>query len=262
MTVARTVHNRRKSAGALGLAAAPPVAVVDMSSLRTNLKAWWEVNEASGTRADSHTSGITYSDSNSVGSAAGKQGNAADFEKSSNEKLYNFAASALAPSTNDWTIAFWFNIESATEPNIFWSGAFSNNLTKLAIRHRATGDVTYGDRALFVYYVRNNGSSITALHTDEPALSTWYHCLVEYTHSTTTLGITLDNGTPQTTNVSSQLHGSQPIERIAMGGFYSGTATLFDGLIDEFGFWHRLLTSEEKGWLYNSGDGISYGDTA
>jgi hypothetical protein len=41
-------------------------------------------------------------------------------------------------------------------------------------------------------------------------------------------------------------------------GSYSGAA--YDGLVDEFAIWNRVLTPDDVALLYNSGTGLFYGD--
>ena len=45
----------------------------------------------------------------------------------------------------------------------------------------------------------------------------------------------------------------------ALGALFIGTPSYhFDGLVDEVGFWKRVLTSQERTDLYNSGSGLEY----
>jgi hypothetical protein len=78
-------------------------------NLRDGLVSWWTLDEASGTRADSHGSN-DLTDNNTVGSAAGKQGNAADFESTNSEYLSMNSVSSLNFGDENFTLAGWVYI--------------------------------------------------------------------------------------------------------------------------------------------------------
>ena len=74
----------------------------------------WHLNEASGTRADSTSGNNDLTDNNTVASAAGKFGNAADLERSNSEKLTitDAAQTGLDPVGNLITFGAWVKPES------------------------------------------------------------------------------------------------------------------------------------------------------
>jgi hypothetical protein len=81
-------------------------------------------------------------------------------------------------------------------------------------------------------------------------------------HNPTTdeLVIQINDGTPATAAWSSGTLAN-------VGTLFLGEATdnpsptnPFSGLIDEVGFWKRVLTDAERTWLYNAGAGRSYAD--
>ncbi|MBK6906242.1 MAG: hypothetical protein IPH08_03625, partial [Rhodocyclaceae bacterium] len=75
---------------------------------RTNLNAWWEFNETSGTRYDAHGA-FDMTDVNTVGyTGSGKKGNATDFVAASSEALTRTDEAGLN-FTGNWTISGWFN---------------------------------------------------------------------------------------------------------------------------------------------------------
>src|SRR3990167_7395409 len=81
----------------------------------TGLISWWSLDEASGQRNDSHGSNHL-TDNNTVLSAAGKVGNAADFEKSNSEFLSIADNPNLSTGDIDFTIAIWVKPETASFP--------------------------------------------------------------------------------------------------------------------------------------------------
>lgn len=76
----------------------------------------WNLNEASGNRADSVGS-KTLTDNNTVGSAVGKFGNSAVFVDSNTEYFYT---SFTPPSGNTWTISLWIKTSSNNRQVCGW----------------------------------------------------------------------------------------------------------------------------------------------
>ena len=80
-------------------------------ALTDNLIAFWELEEASGTRNDAHGSNHL-TDNNTVAQGTGKVGNCADFELDNSEYLSIADNAALSVGDEDFTIQAWFNIEA------------------------------------------------------------------------------------------------------------------------------------------------------
>ncbi|MDA2917638.1 hypothetical protein MYX64_12505, partial [Nitrospinae bacterium AH_259_B05_G02_I21] len=97
------------SAGVIILSAAPPA----RAGLLTDLKAHWKLNEASGTRSDSHGSN-DLTDNNTVGQAAGKIGNAADFIRVNSEYLSIADNADVSAGDVDITWALWVWLDDNT----------------------------------------------------------------------------------------------------------------------------------------------------
>ena len=125
------------------------------SSLLTGLVSWWNLDETSGTRADSVGSNHL-TDVNTVGYAAGKIGNAASFVAANNETL----STETALFEDDFTLSMWvktpltgtiYILEGADPPNtpngplLYWTNAtnrwsFSQQSTLGVIIDVATTD--------------------------------------------------------------------------------------------------------------------------
>jgi hypothetical protein len=84
--------------------------VLNHSTLATGLVSYWELEEVSGTRVDSHGSN-DLTDNNTVGSGTGIQGNCANLEKSNTEDLSISDASQSGLNiTQDLSFSGWFNV--------------------------------------------------------------------------------------------------------------------------------------------------------
>jgi hypothetical protein len=82
----------------------------------------------------------------------------------------------------------------------------------------------------------------------------FYHIVFSYDSATGTVSVNVDNGSPNTTTSSDVKAGTT---ELALGNRNNGGAG-FDGHIDAFGVWDRLLTGAEQTALYNGGAGVEY----
>src|SRR6185295_10218115 len=82
-------------------------------TIPNNLVAYWKLDETSGSRSDSFGSN-TLTDNNTVGSTAGKVGNAAQFIQANTEYLSAADNAALSVADIDFTFAFWVYLDSKT----------------------------------------------------------------------------------------------------------------------------------------------------
>lgn len=217
-------------------------------ALTDSLESYWKLDEASGNATDSHGSN-TLTDVNSVGAATGKIGGARDFESGSSQALTSTDNASLSTGNIDFTFACWFKLESlmAGNSSILGKGATASSFDyRLAV-------FTFGGGVRFGI---GNGTSIqnfsfsTVLNT-----GTWYFVVAWHDSVNNQLGIRLNGGADNTT--AATINPQDSAAGFAIGR--SGDSTeYFDGLIDEVGFWKRLLTSQEKTDLYNGGAGLAY----
>jgi hypothetical protein len=100
-----------------------------------------------------------------------------------------------------------------------------------------------------------NGANVTSDNAGDNTTATWYFVVAWHDATANTINIQVNNGTA---NSTSYTHGAfDSAYDLHMGniaGFYH------DGDLDEFGFWKKALTTDEKTWLYNAGAGRSYAD--
>ena len=230
-------------------------------ALIDNLQAFWELGEASGTRNDSHsTNHLT--DINTVGSAAGKVGTAADFEFDSSEYLSIADNAALSMGDIDFSIALWVYLESkpAADNYILCKYETGTNSREYAIL-RVNATPTPADR--FRFQVSLTGSStlagVSATTFGAPALTTWYFIVAWHSAGANTLNIQINDGTVDSvSHTGGAFSGTAPFQ---LGAVKTTVAALFfDGMMDQVGVWKRVLTSDEKTFLYNSGNGRSYAE--
>lgn len=214
---------------------------VKNSSLATNLVSYWELEEASGTRVDSHGSN-DLSDNATVLQGTGIQGNCADLSDSTSEYL-SFASSStfVYDGASARSLSFWFYPHSVTGVNTVvscWGGGSTQNW------------IVYTNGSNIVAGVESNGALITA--TSAATINAWHHVVLLMKASGSAElyvnGVSKGTGTPA---------GSAG----ANAPFYIGqnsSSNYYDGLVDEVGWWTTELSSGDVASLYNSGSGIPY----
>lgn len=242
----------------LGALKSPPPTIGD--ALLPDLASWWELNETTGTRVDSHgTNDMT------PGAAAsyttGKKGNAGLCTDSTSSFFYCTNPTGLNTGDNDWAVTLWVNMTNLTTAlldaifsisDTSWS---SNSDGGMHIGQR--NDTDMFDLSIRVGSTRNN---VNASTFGVPSTGTWYFIYAYHDASEKTIGISVNGGTIDTntyTGTANTKTGNVSIGRMSSAG--SVTYAL-DGAVDEVAFFNRTLTSEEVTWLYNSGAGRAYGD--
>lgn len=224
-------------------------AAVAVSPLLTNLISYWSLEEASGTRNDAHgTNHLT--DNNSVTQTTGKVGNAAQFVRANSESLSRTSNASLQAGDIDLTMACWVYLASNSE--------FQGIAGKWAVSPNKEYMLNYTG-LVYQFGVSSDGAAQTtrdATSFGKPLTETWHYVVAWHDATENTINIQVDNGAIDSTSYSSGITTTATT-------FYLGQLALgyhFGGLIDEVGLWKRVLTSDERTWLYNSGNGRSYAD--
>jgi RHS repeat-associated protein len=85
----------------------------------------------------------------------------------------------------------------------------------------------------------------------------WHTVFAWQEAANNTINIQVDNGPVTTVGLSSKSTDSS--NPLSIGAFPNGSTEL-DGRIDEVAIYKRVLTAQERTWLYNSGQGRSYAE--
>ncbi len=217
-------------------------------SLTTSLVSYWNLDEASGNRADSHGTN-TLTDNNTVASATGKIGTAGDFEKNNSEWLSHADNADLSTGDIDWTVQAWVQLESKPAGDYMCVVGKGGSGGEYALFWNAPDD-------RFYLYVNGAFGSIKANTFGAPSLATWYCLHIWHDSVNNLVGISVNAGTADTASYSGGI--TDGTGAFAIGRDEIGPAGYWDGLIDEVGFWKRVLTSQERTDLYNAGAGFAY----
>lgn len=218
----------------------------------------WNLDEASGDRAD-QVGSSTLTDLNTVGSAAGKFGNAADFEADTSEALICAGDNAaLSMGDVDFTLRCWVKLESkgATRGILAkWNASSSNREYALIYN-------TSNDR--YEFYVSSNGTAIanvTANNHGSPSTGTWYLIHAWHDSVNNQIGISVNAGTANTASYSSGVFDGA--SSFSIGYYVGGTQLYMDGLIDDaVVLKNYVMSSAERTADYNGGTGVAFANWA
>ncbi len=212
-------------------------------SLGNGLLAYLPLNETGGLRKDAW-SGIDFTDNNTVGSAAGKISNAADFIEANSESLSATVGSAFQyTGSNNLSVSLWFNTDSVTGVNtIFgnWSATASQR-----------SYILYLNGSTLTFAARDN--TATPVTKTSIATGTWYHVVLTM-NSSNTIEMFVD-GVSAGTGTAGSVAGNGTTLRL---GNNEGASNFYDGRIDEVVIWSKILSSTEISDLYNSGNARDY----
>lgn len=221
-------------------------------ALVDDLVVYLSLDEASGNAIDAHGSN-DMSDNNTVGATTGKVGGGRDLEVGSSEYFSAAHNSDWAVGDIDFTLQAWVNAESlAGDSYILSKYAFSFPDRQYALRYNVTTN-------RFDFFVSPDGdnatiATVTANNLGAPSTATWY--LIHAWHDATNnqIGIAVNAGTADITSHSGGVVNAS--SNVNVGAI--AAAAHWDGIIDEVGFWKRVLTSDERTELYNAGTGRDY----
>lgn len=223
-----------------------------MQSLYSGLVSYWNLQDASGARADL-VGGVSLTNTNTVTSTDGIIGNASNFASASSQRL-EVASSASVQITSTMTFAFWAQI--TTKP--------ANRMVMLSKYSATAGQAEYQigwdntDDAFYMIFYRSTNLAVTVLSTfGAPSTGVWYFICGWVDLTNQDVYISVNNGEPDTAHANTAIQAASSAA-FAMGSL-GATATLYlNGKMCEVGRWNRHLTAQERRWLYNNGRGRTY----
>lgn len=227
--------------------------------LKTNLVAWWELDEASGNRADSHTNGLTLTDNNTVTSnpGIGGSGTAAQFTSANSEFLSSNSATLNLVNNQSISIVLWVYMDTSAQMAFLGRG-----ITSDALRFQQYL-IGYGYTASRFNFslARNDQLSTYNVAADTfgaPSTATWYMIAGTFNEATDQLKISVNAGAQDTTS-SVISTGMQDSNGFSIGKPGDTNARYANGRIAKAGIWlDRVLTTTDITNLYNNGAGLSY----
>lgn len=221
------------------------VSTAGTSTLLTGLVASWPLD----TTSDASGRGNTLTN-NSATFGAGKIGTAAYFNATGSQFLSIADNADVSTGDADWTIGLWaYSTAGADGIMVGKDNATAGN-REYNIRIASGGiqvDVyASGDTA----NTRTWGAGMTG--------GVWYCVVAWYDAAADTLGISVDDATPQTQSSIGPLQASGTAPMNIGARDYSGAEGYWDGRIDDVNKWSRVLTAGERTEFYNTGTGKEY----
>lgn len=220
----------------------------------TNQVLAWHLDEASGTREDAHGAN-DLTDNNTVTSGAAKLGTAAaQFASASSEYLSINDNADLSVGDIDFSFAFWMRPEANAGGSAVFSKDGTDGLTDGAYELRWSDDVA----ARLTWLIRQSGGADCARVSSNAfgnmSNDTWYFVGVYHDAANNIAGVGV-NDTWNTVSTAGTPFDNGGRFTLGCRSYLSG---FYNGRIDEFAMWKRMLTSQEWTDLYNAGTGLAY----
>jgi len=216
-------------------------------ALTDNLVAYYKFddNAANTTVDDAHTTNVdatSASNTSTISSATAKIGTSFDFtgnDESTGPDWIDLNDGLFTDA--DSTISFWIKTPSAFG-TINQYPFYIHTPFKMAVWVSSTGVLT----GTMGSDTSNTGSTLST--------NTWYHIIMTRDQSAETGIIYLNNSS----DITFSSTGTGNCSAISLGGWNQGGGNFWTGYIDEVGIWSRIITSDERAELYNSGNGLTY----
>ena len=216
-----------------------------------NLLGVFQLEEASGSRANEVVagSGPLLEFNGPVGSAAGINNDAADFDNVNRE---HFALDGV-----DWfrnltsaTFSIWLNLNTVNGTRIpFWEEGGSGGIARLGMFFQSTGKVGF--------QIRTNVGTETKLEAGTTlATGTWYNITGTCDASDETMQLWVNNSKiiDTTATAFTNLEDTAAGRGLILGGYATVMRTI-DGLLDHVCLWDVKISDTAVAALYNSGAG-------
>lgn len=216
-----------------------------MSRLTDNLISFWALDEASGNAVDSYGANTLTETSGTIASAGGGR----DFEADDSEWFEVNSNASLATGDIDFTVAAWVNAESL-------DGTIRDAASKFSSGASGEWILGWNGVSRYRFSVRNAADSATTTQTFTslglPTVSTNY-LLIGWHDSVNNLLCVQANGGA----VDSQAYSGGVLSGSSkfILGNRDGATSYWDGIIRRVMFWKRVLTANERTFLYNGGLG-------
>jgi hypothetical protein len=232
------------------------------AGLLNGLVAYWKLEEASGTRYDSHGS-YDLAENVGIDNGTGVKGNCAI----SNSEYNDLRSLSITPAPYDsvgssWSLSFWISTNGEQDtfhmfPNAWGNCCLFEILTidgNLIVQGRLWCDSqdggTYTDVSKSGIYAGGFVHVSITHHLPTKTVRVYYNGVEEH----------VVNYTTSLNPVNGPESGDENTILSMFAGDTSGTNYAGPGKMDEVGIWGRELTAGEVSALYNGGSGITYED--
>jgi hypothetical protein len=223
------------------------------STLLNGLQVYYKLEDLT----DSSGNSLTLTNHGTVTFTAGKVNNAANFVSASSQYLTHVDATQFKMGTGDFSYAFWikFSVSGTSQRSVLDYG-ITGSSPGFAMD---TNNIGGGNMAFQVVVSDGRVGGPTGFNTIHAWSNGVWHLLVVTCSRSGNMVAYVDNvidGSVSTSTATGSINSTNGFG-FSLGANYAG-GSLFDGSIDEFGLWNRVLTSTEIGHLWNGGAGTTY----
>lgn len=220
-----------------------------MQSLYSGLAAFWPLHEASGTRVDLVGQNSSLTAVNAPTGGAGVLELSTVFALASAQRLSVASNAYVQTGDVDFTWGAWILFTTKPASNFSWIIKYS----------AAAGNYEYhlywdfaADRFKFaVCRATDSAQTVTANTFGAPSAGVWYFVSAWHDATADTVNIEVNAGVTDSAATGGALQAAGTAE-LSLGGI-SGGINLVNGQMCEVGLWKRVLTRQERTWLYNKG---------
>lgn len=159
------------------------------------------------------------------------------------------------PGNTNWSMAFWARIRTK-DPSV----------NRFITQYNANGNL----RAFLTFYLDStdrfgffvSGDGLTSTSVDannfgSPTTGEWAWIFVWHDAFNDEIGIQINDTEPDVVDWDGGTFASSP-EPLVVGALLNTSQQYSDTDYDEFGFWHRILTPQERSDIYNAGIGNAF----
>jgi len=211
------------------------------------------MEEASGNRVDL-VNGLVLVPSDAITAATGINGDALNCPAAARTLNCSHNAVLNIPALTGMTISFFVNAPTGPAANNFalWKGAADESTVEYYFNSSGPSNNTYG---FFIDVIADEGWTEETAYTINEAYTggTWHLVIVWWDPADGKVHASIDGGA--TSDGTGSITPWASTEGLHLKAGNSATGEL---LFDELGIWSRVLSSDERTELYNSGTGKFY----
>lgn len=225
-------------------------------SLTTNYVAGWHLNEASGNALD--VLGVNdLTDNGGCGSGTGIINGARTFNGTTQRFTHVDNADFSIAGTSA-TFTAWVKLNTTPLTGTARTILAKYNYTTSNREYTLLAE-NPGTTSRYRFYVSSDGVTAVSIAADSfgiPTANVWTFVVAWIDIVANTINIQINNGPVDSTAYSSGVFDG--VSDFEMGSLNQLLNYWMDGLIDETGFWKRVLSAAERTSLYNGGAGLAY----
>lgn len=225
-----------------------------MQSLNSALVAYWNLQDQSGSRLDLTGNASTLTNTNVVTTVDGVVGAASGFVAASTQRLQAASSAVLQGGPKDFTIACWGYLTDKVSVYQFMSKI---SVTAGQSEYQLFYNSATDRFQVSVYTATDTQRTVIGNAFGSPTAATWYFLCGWYDNTTQTVNVEVNAvaGDSASTTAAAQAASAGVF---AIGSQGNVGANYLNGRVCEAAKWDRLLTANERRWLYNNGLGRTF----